>query len=124
MRKHRLIKLSEAHAHHPRVKPIPPEYTERLKNLYVILTGKGEDSALARVFLRIPYAGNGEVIMFHKGQGRIGPPSFKMDTQMTLESSDTEIEDELERYAAARYKAVSMFIFPELREISERRLNV
>lgn len=121
MAKYRLVKLTDAHAHHPKVKPIPPEYTQRLKNLYVILTGKGSDSTLARVFLRIPGSGNGEVIMFHEKQQRIGTPSFKMDTPLTLTATDTEIETELERYAAARYKAVSMWVYPELRDISKRR---
>ena len=85
----------------------------------MILTAKGGEQAVTRVKIMIPNSGNGEAILFSERDQRIGTPTYKIQTDLTLDATDAEIAAELERYAAARYKAISMFVFAEILEYKQ-----
>jgi len=84
-----------------------PEQQEHLRKFYLIL--KDQD--------RFVGWENGRYIMFNAHRKEIGFANFNLETDLTLESSPSEIHTEVERFFKARYKQISMNVYPSLKAV-------
>ena len=105
-----LIPLSAIQKNIANTKTPSEKHAENVKNSYLIMRTIGKTSFFIKATFR-------QLLIFNYKKQVIGYTKFYIQTQLTPESTDTEIKEAVKNFSNAHYKQVSINVYPQLKPI-------